>query len=582
MKNLIEFHLFIFLFLISTFVYSQDEQIQCRIIDKETNEAIPYATIYKLRDGKGTISSAEGYFNLINCFPNDSIRISFIGYETIFILASDLQQRKVIYLTVKAEVLGQVNIYGENTYLFDIIARSKKTQSSKMIEAKTYFSLETYIDTSQVEWLEGYYNGEYRGYELEGLNLKNTRVSLSSKGTKYFVSLSSSKAQYTHRIYEYGENFPESPFELSKKKLKKKYRLKLARSYKNEDGHTILLIDFTPKKDKNNSFKGRVWIDSLEASIQKVTLQCIDATDHPFFPIWKTDSLLQMDLNWSKTYKKVDGRMYVDAIDFHYRMLYKDRDDSSYVINTHNMIYAYDYNKTFLLPFFDFGVNEENDYRKVNATPYNAFFWENMDEFTGYNRKEKNEEFLSNAALNSETIFLSNTVFNKGFFEQSYVFWSKKRIAFDYTKMKTTNDDTRSIMASDNYNLSVKIYLDINLINDSLQVLSSTILDPFESYYYFPRTTKSTAFLNMYFDIVEIQRRELLVELGKIAESPEDAKSIYDAKMLDLSSLGTVFFKNVERGYNKEGMLRWNDYIVKKLNIDNWEIFGLDYEFQDQ
>ena len=181
MKKLITF-----LFILTSSVFAQEKQddiiqIESRILDKDTKEAIPYATIYKLRDGKGTISNSDGLFNLVNCYSNDSIRISFIGFETLFFIASDLKNKKTVYLKTKAEVLGQVNIYGEDTYLYELLNRSKKTTSNKILKAKTYFSLETYIDSSQVEWLEGYYNGEYQGYDMRGLKLKNTRVSLSSK-----------------------------------------------------------------------------------------------------------------------------------------------------------------------------------------------------------------------------------------------------------------------------------------------------------------------------------------------------------------------------------------------------------------
>jgi hypothetical protein len=554
--------------------------ISAKIIDAKTAEAIPYATIYNLRNANGTMSNLAGEFYFVNCLPNDSIRISFIGYETKFFLAKELQEKKIIYLSTRAEILGELTIYGDDNFLYALLAKSKKTTSSKVINAKTYFSLETFIDSIQVEWLEGYYNGVFRGYEVDDLNLKNGRIALAAQRNKFFVSISSSKAQYAHRIFEYNFNFPASPFEYSKSGIKKNFKLKLSNSYKNDDGNTIMVVDFTPKRRVSASFTGRVWIDSADASIQKIALECIDASIFPFHPLWATDTLKQVDLSLVKTFSRVENRMTVNSIDFNYRLYYQDRNDSLYVVNTHNMVVAYDYNEFFMLPFFDFGVNEENDYRKVNAAPYNDFFWENMEEFAGYDRKQTNELFLKRASFDQETMFFGNSFFVKGFFEQPYVFWSPKRIMFKETNMQLENTDVRSTMATDLYSLDVQLYMDVNYLNDSLHVLTRTVLDPFTSFFYFPTTAKSTAFLNMYFDLMEIQRRELEVELNENARSAKEAEQIYNRKMYKLNQLSNSFFLDVERGNNKEGMLKWNEIIFQELKINNWEFFQLELAFK--
>lgn len=564
--------------------FAQDQAIEtfpisAEIIDAKTGESIPYATIYNLRNGKGTMSNQSGDFYFPNCLATDSIRISFIGYETKFFEAKELKDKKIIYLSTRAELLQEITIYGDDSYLYALLAKSKRTTSNKIVNAKTYFSLETFIDSLQVEWLEGYYNGIYRGYEVDDLNLKNGRIALASNRNKFFVSISSSKAQYSHRIFEYNRNFPASPFEYSKRNAKNRFKLKLANSYKNDAGNTIMVIDFTPKTRITSSFAGRVWIDSTDASIQKISLQCVNASVYPFHPIWATDTLKQVDLNLVKTFERVDDRMTVNSIDFNYRLYYQDRNDSSYVINTHNMVVAYDYNEFFILPLFDFSINEENDYRKVNAAPYNDFFWDNMDEFSGYDRKQTNELFLNKASMDQETMFLGNSFLVKGFFEQPYVFWSPKRIMFRETNMGLENTEVKTLMATDLYSINIQLYLDINYLNDSLHTLTRTVLDPFTSYYYLPTTAQSTAFLNMYFDLMEIQRRELEQDLKTNARSAKDAEEIYSKKMLKVNQLSDTFFLDVERGKNKEGMEKWNAFIVDELSINNWEFFQLDQAF---
>jgi len=558
---------------------SDSKAFVSRIVDVKTHEAIPYANVYNLSAEKGTISNFEGLFTLRRSLPSDSIRISFIGYETLYFLLAEIVEKDTIYLKTRTELLSELRIYGDYAFLYDLFAKAAKTTNNKELKAKTYFSLETFIDTVQVEWLEGYYNGIYKGYEMDDLNLKNGRIALVPNGLKYFVSLESSKAQYMHRIFEFNAHYPKSPFEFSKKKTKENFDLKLANSYKDDEDKTIIVVDFKPKLDSSLFYSGRVWLDSLSGNVQKVSLHCYNAQVHPYSPIWANDNLIQVDLFFVKTFKKVKDKMYVDAIDYTYNLKYENWKKERYQVSTHNMLFAYDYTTAFDLPLFDFGLNEENDYRKVNTAPYNAFFWEFIDEFTRYDRSENNKKFILKASKDDEVVFLGNNDVMNHLFSRSYLYWSEERLRFDESGMKFHNDDVKSVLATDMYKIEMQIYLDINYLNDSLQCISKTIFDPFDSYYYFLPDNKSAAFLNMYFDFVEIQRLKMDEALKKADGSAQKAKRIYKNKMVELGRLSVAFFRDVNRGNDKEGMLKWNDYIVKGLGIDNWEIFELFYEF---
>ena len=93
---------------------------------------------------------------------------------------------------------------------------------------------------------------------------------------------------------------------------------------------------------------------------------------------------------------------------------------------------------------------------------------------------------------------------------------------------------------------------------------------------------QSTAFLNMYFDLMEIQRRELELDLKLNAKSSKEAEQIYAKKMYKVNQLSESFFLDVERGNNEEGMLKWNQIIVNELQIDNWVFFQLDEAFDPE
>ena len=150
-----------------------------------------------------------------------------------------------------------------------MVSKCRKSATYKRKKAKTYFELETHIKNKQVELVECYYNGEFEGYDLQNLALKNGRIALALYGNRFFVSTETSNALNMHKLFDYNDFFPRSPFDLNKKKLKKRYTLRLAKKYKDEQSNTIYVVTFFPKENSKNAFEGKVWIDSLEKSIVK-------------------------------------------------------------------------------------------------------------------------------------------------------------------------------------------------------------------------------------------------------------------------------------------------------------------------
>ena len=118
-----------------------------------------------------------------------------------------------------------------------------------------------------------------------------------------------------------------------------------------------------------------------------------------------------------------------------------------------------------------------------------------MDEFTSSDRVEKNAYFVAEeSTIDDRTLFSNNNYFEKGEFERPYVHWSKNRIrlredipdSIDYKEVA-------SALPSERYNLNVKLYLDVNTFNDSTHVLTSTIFDPYDTFYHYPNSNAGMA-----------------------------------------------------------------------------------------
>ena len=115
--------------------------VSATILDKESSEPIPYATIYNQTTGKGTISKFTGYFSLDGISVNDTLIISSIGYEKKYIIVTlSSILNPVIYLPSKTELLNEVTILADNSFLYDLIKKTKKLISPKIPKHITYLN----------------------------------------------------------------------------------------------------------------------------------------------------------------------------------------------------------------------------------------------------------------------------------------------------------------------------------------------------------------------------------------------------------------------------------------------------------
>ncbi len=562
--------------LLFPFAYAQ-QNVEAILMDAQTKETIPYASIHIVNQKKGTFTDRQGFFQLQNISPKDSVVISFIGYHPLVLKPNTHFNKDTLFLKRKVEKLQEVLILSDNTLLYRLLDKSKKTQSRKLRKAKTYFSLETYTGNKKVELLECYYNGEFRGYDVQDLQLKNGRIALAEFDNRFFVSTETSVALNKYSTFKNNIYFPDSPLRYSKRKMKKRFHLDLISQYKGDENQVMYVIDFTPKSEDSLRFSGTVWLDSSSSQIHKIAYRTKNAGIYPFDPIWDKDSLIQVDLEISKTFENLAGEMFVKSIDFDYSLYYQDRHKNRYSTSTKAVLYAYNYEELFTQPVFNFEKARHSDYLRINASPYNHFFWKNTQEFLSASSKKQNEIFLQEkAALNGESLFQSNAYFKKGFIKHTYTPWNKDRIEFaNGTPENMIHLPTRGKTPSERYKFVVQMYMDINQIGDSVHLLTQTIFDPYKSFYYFPKTKTGTAFINMYFDLMEIERQKFEKEIRAKSLTVKEIQTAYERKLVDLESLSKRFFKDVKRGQDMIGMVKWNTYIIEHLNIDNLDLFEL-------
>lgn len=568
----------IIVFLLPGLASGQLSEISGSVYDALNEELLPFVSVSKTRDNKGTITDFDGNFTLKNVNPGDTIRFYYIGYKPAQIVVGTGVSIGKIYLEPEELLFDEVVVLADNRFLYELISDAAKRRPKANHTAKTYFELETFEDDKQLELFQGYYNGIYSGYDVKDLQMKNAHFALAPLNKRIFASTETSRAMYLQRLLDMNSYFPGSPFEYRKRQLKKKYFLSLSSKYKNEQDEVIYVINFKPRDTIDPYFSGKAWIDSLSRDIHKVQLQVEDSRIHPFRPFWLGQELRNVDLDIRKSFEKVDGEMRIKSVDFDYNLIYTTDGEDSLNIETRAVLWAYNYNEAFDLPLFRFVRTKHNDYRRIQMLPSDSRFWECNDEFQVESNSEERLMFLKDSTtINSQELFRSDTIFRHNFFESPYVTWNGNRVLLKgISEDSAAYYDERGVILSHRYNLDAQFFVDVNELCDSTQLVTKTIFDPYSSYFNFNITPQNQVFINIYFDLMEIERRKLHEKLLPIKEDRQKVEEEYRRATEAARRLSDNYFKEVERGTNFEALQKWNEVICNKLHIDNIYLFGLE------
>lgn len=550
--------------------------ISATILGKDTEKSLPFTTIYNKRLATGTASNLEGYFVLPNNRLGDTIIISYLGYQDEeIIVTKDFPD--IIYLNPRSSVLDQIVVVADDDYLYDLVSKLRKNKKTKSKHSKTYFFLETEINNTPIEIIESYYNGKYSNLGIDKLNIKKGRIGLKPVQNRYYRSTESSKLFSIHDVFARSNLFPANPLSIKKKDFRNHYELDLKHSFI-KDETKIFVIDFYPKNEKGKLFSGTIWLDNKNNKLIKISLKINDARIHPFVPIGY-NTIEGIDMNITKVYKEIDGQQFINNIDFAYNVHYKDKTGNLILATTKAFTKAYDYTEKFTLPKFDFSTHYHEDYRNITATQYDSLYWNRTTEFRFYDRLEEVDNFMVENKIDNRLLF--PTTKRDSLLSQlqfPYILWDENRFTMSQVdEEKLTRAKSSIPFEVDRYNLNVKLYLDMNTVQDTTIYQLCSILDPVDSYYYFTITPTDLVFMNIYFDIMEVQKRKFETELRLIKHiKREQVEKLYEVHMNEFGQTIESYITKTKRGKNKRELEKWNQYIIQNLNVDNLKYFKID------
>ena len=93
------------------------------VVNKATGKGMPYANIFVLRTGKGTISNEKGAFSLNTegLKDSDTIRFQYVGFRTLNLPLSEILDDSVVYLEEEIINLAETIIFGNMPDLKTIV-----------------------------------------------------------------------------------------------------------------------------------------------------------------------------------------------------------------------------------------------------------------------------------------------------------------------------------------------------------------------------------------------------------------------------------------------------------------------------
>ena len=245
-----------------------------QVLDKESNEPIPFATLILKKEEIYRVADENGFYELPvkkTMLQNSSVVISSMGYDSNTITLKELKDKS--YLKPKFEELSEVVITG---YLLPKTVLKKAVLNKKLNHPTAPFNFHRYgnvlvnkNDTTKLdlELITKDYDAGYLSPFVISQRVEQIKWNKNSTPKKYKLS---------SQFFSYRQNAIRYANILDKRKYKK-FELKFVKSNdSNDDG--VYIIAFETTRNKWNytnrgyptKYSGRVYIDKENFAIIKV------------------------------------------------------------------------------------------------------------------------------------------------------------------------------------------------------------------------------------------------------------------------------------------------------------------------
>lgn len=375
--------LFVFSYLTSV---GQSLSFEGKIIDKTTQEPIPFVNVFVRQSTQGVISNTDGIFKFYIPTNTETVEISHLGYKSkIFPVKEINSEFTTIYLEADEFALEEVIVTSKpvKQILAGIIDNSK-LQLDKSIKLETYYREFVKINNKYSKFADGlidFYLQPKRKTKIEAnLVIKQSRAfqlvekgEIDQKGKLDLSELDSffdiQKAANGFFSYELIEN-------ILAKKTSEDYEFEL-RSKKDQDGNSVEIIYIIPKpKIEEALFEGKIIYDPINKVVLDIDLKMSD--DYKKFVKMNNVLLFKFaihDIQIKQTYKYNNSKYIPNycksIVDLHVKFG-KQMNDRIMCIS--DLVVTNFNDNVTLLPNKETFFKERNLYS--NGINFNENFWE--------------------------------------------------------------------------------------------------------------------------------------------------------------------------------------------------------------
>ncbi len=359
------------------------------VVDNETGEPLPFATIGLKRSGKGTVSNSNGEFNL-NITPDlekDTLSVSYLGY-----IGREIPVQKALggnnTITMQKDFIPIPEILIKNQVPQDIIYKVLKAIPQNYGNTPAYMTgfyregvlkkseLQSYSEAI-LEIYKSAYSGTllgdqikvYKSRKIENIDSRDTLAIRLKAGLSTCLELDGMKNTFDFLS-------PEAMNDYS-------YRMTDIVTY---DDETAYVIDFSQKQNIDLPlYKGSVYINTSDYAVLYASFELNQAFLHQMKNSFVTSQLhgyntWPISVKYTVSYRKINGRYFLSHV----------RGDLVFESKTRKKLFKSQFKVFFELAITQVSLNNVTRFERQELAPihsifsktitnYDPTFWGNQD-----------------------------------------------------------------------------------------------------------------------------------------------------------------------------------------------------------
>ena len=568
----LNFHLmrviqFILLTIIPQYLFAQGSVI-ARIVDAMDGHPLPYATVLLLDTRIGTITNIEGWFRLPLHGPTDSLQISYIGYRTMripFIAVldgSDIRMRRAIAQLPEAVIRPD----GADWYQ-RIVEASSWLRRTPEVTTKLFFGLDSRIDTFPVETIHSYYNGTFKSGTLTSLVYKQGNIGIAQKGERHYVNFSTAYALGLMDIHAMNSQFMRTPFAYSTvKQLKADYRVEPIEIGEGPDA--VDRLRAVPRDSTADLFLMEVTLVHSRSQVLSFELNCVNCSRHPFVSLFPQGWIDGIDLRYRQTWSSV-APFVPEVLELDLLTTYCDNSFEDQ-FETKALMYTFDKGNPFIPTLFRWEPVFE-DYRKIAWLPMDSAFMHRMRPPLPTARQLRDHAFIAEHNISNDPWYTQATK-QYDLLKPVHVAWSSAKRITRHNLLGKARRRSGAPPPMYDVDLAFQLYLDLDTTNGDLLHRSVAVFDATRSYHEPKPQVWINSFLNIAFDLVEIERRRMEVKLNEPGMTVGRARTIHEEHSRRMRDAIKRYLLSTKKGFDISLLVDWNELVKKELGLDNLKV----------